>query len=119
MRPHKNLDAWKESIRLVKLVYNLTLPDDEKYNLRSQVRRAAVSVPTNIAEGAARESNKEYLRFLIISRGSLSEIDTLLTLIRELLSVPEAKLNEVEDQLAKVSAILQGLINKVRKAVNK
>ena len=82
---HKDLDVWKESINLAKEIYALTeeFPKEELYGLTSQIRRAAVSVPSNIAEGAARNSNKEYIRFLYISLGSLSELETQIILARE------------------------------------
>jgi four helix bundle protein len=80
MKTHHDLDAWKLSIELADLVYRVTreFPREERYGLTSQLRRAAVSVPTNIAEGAARESTKEFRRFLVIARGSLTELETLI-----------------------------------------
>jgi len=67
MRTHKDLDIWKLGLDLVEQIYSTTklLPDDEKFGLSSQLRRAGVSVPSNIAEGAARNSNKEYIQFLL------------------------------------------------------
>jgi four helix bundle protein len=75
---HKDLDVWKRSMDLVELVYDFTksFPDDEKYGLTSQMRRAAVSIPSNIAEGAARKGDKEFIQFLMVSMGSLSELET-------------------------------------------
>ena len=77
---HKKLDVWKYSMDLVVHVYKITsnFPKSEVYGLTSQMRRCAVSVPSNIAEGAARNSNKEYNRFLAIALGSLSELETQL-----------------------------------------
>jgi four helix bundle protein len=77
---HKNLKIWQNSIHLVIEVYNLTraFPKEELYGLSSQMRRAAISVPSNIAEGAARKNKTEYLQFLYISLGSLSELETQL-----------------------------------------
>lgn len=79
-RKHYQLEVWQNSIELVQAIYRLTakFPAEERFGLTSQLRRAAVSVPSNIAEGAARGSKKEFLRFLHIARGSLSEIDTQL-----------------------------------------
>lgn len=78
MKTHKNLDIWNEGISLVEKIYLLTakFPKEEIYGLRSQMRRCAVSIPSNIAEGAARNFVKEYIQFLYISLGSLSELET-------------------------------------------
>ncbi|SEA69860.1 four helix bundle protein [Psychroflexus halocasei] len=75
---HKDLDVWKESMKLTSLAYNLAneMPDSERYVLKSQFLRSAISVPSNISEGAGRESDKELLRFLSISLGSLAELET-------------------------------------------
>ena len=78
MKSHKDLIVWKKSMDLVQITYEFSTnyPDSEKFGLISQMRRAAVSVPSNIAEGAARNSTKEYIRFLYIALGSLSELET-------------------------------------------
>lgn len=83
---HKDLDVWNESIELAQVVYSITqtFPDSEKYGLVSQMRRAAVSVPSNISEGAARSSQKERRRFFEIARSSLVELDTQLVLVCKL-----------------------------------
>jgi four helix bundle protein len=75
---HKDLDVWKKSMDLVELIYGLTsqFPSDERFGLISQMRRAAVSIPSNIAEGAARKGDKELIQFLMIAIGSLSELET-------------------------------------------
>ena len=75
---HYGLDVWKDAMRLVSQVYRVTqtFPDAERYGLTLQIRRAAISVPSNIAEGAARGTRLELVRFLSIARGSLSELDT-------------------------------------------
>ena len=77
-RPHRKLDVWHKSMGLVSEVYKATstFPKIEEYGLSSQMRRAAVSVPSNLAEGAARKGNKEFKQFLNIAQGSLSELDT-------------------------------------------
>lgn len=81
-RPHKRLDAWQLAMELCKDVYDFCekLPKNEQYGLSSQMKRAAVSIPSNIAEGAARSTKKEFSHFLSISQGSLSELDTQLEL---------------------------------------
>ena len=81
-KPHEQLEAWKFAMQLVKSVYQLTadFPAEERYGLASQMRRAAVSIPSNIAEGAGRNGEKEFLNFIGISRGSLAELETQLQL---------------------------------------
>lgn len=119
MRPHRNLQVWKEGIQLVKLVYkfSLLLPSEEKFGIQSQIKRASVSVPVNIAEGAARKTEKEYLQFLYIARGSLSEIDTLMEIIKELgLTQPE-QIKDLLEKNDKTSAMLNGLISKIEKDI--
>lgn len=75
---HKDLDIWRESIDLVERIYKITetFPQSEIYGLTNQMRRSAVSIPSNISEGAARSSNKEFIQFLYVSLGSLSELET-------------------------------------------
>ena len=79
---HRNLEAWKKAIELVIDIYAKTklYPDEERFGLTSQIRRAAVSIPSNIAEGAARTSDKDMLRFIDIALGSLAELDTQLVI---------------------------------------
>ena len=75
---HKDLEVWKKSMDLVVDVYKLMkqLPESEKYGLISQIKRSSISIPSNIAEGAGRASTKEFIRFLDIATGSLSELET-------------------------------------------
>ncbi len=75
---HKDLDVWKKSMDLVESIYSLTsqFPSDERFGLVSQMSRAAVSIPSNIAEGSARKGDKELIQFLMIAIGSLSELET-------------------------------------------
>ena len=83
---HKKLKVWQTARSLVKKVYEATnqFPDSERFGLVNQLRRAIVSVPSNIAEGSSRETSVEFIRFLVIARGSLSEVDTQLTLAEDL-----------------------------------
>ena len=78
MRPHEKLEVWKRAVDLVTSIYAATkkVPSDERFGLTSQIRRAAVSIPANIAEGAARQSTKEFLQFISIAQGSSSEVET-------------------------------------------
>ncbi len=75
---HKDLDVWKKGMELVETIYSISsaFPDAERFGLTSQIRRAAVSIPSNIAEGAARKSDKELLQFISIAVGSLAELET-------------------------------------------
>jgi four helix bundle protein len=86
MRSHRDLDAWKSSIQLIKEVYFLlnSFPDYDKFTLTQQIRRAVISVPSNIAEGAGRNSPNEYRQFLGIALGSLAEVETQLIIAQEL-----------------------------------
>ncbi len=85
-RPHYKLAAWKTAMALVKSIYEATgtFPQEEIYGLTAQMRRAAVSIPSNLAEGAARTGRKEFAQFLSIAKGSLSELETQLLISAEL-----------------------------------
>ena len=110
MKTHKDLKIWQLGIELVKDVYKTTstFPKDELYGLTSQLRRAAVSVPTNIAEGAARRGKKEFIHFLYIGLSSLSELETLLILAQELDYIEDCKL---QDQVTEIRMKTLKLIN--------
>ncbi|MEJ2705229.1 MAG: four helix bundle protein [Sedimentisphaerales bacterium] len=117
MRDFHNIRAWQYADDLAVLVYFKTrsFPREELYGITSQVRRAAVSVPANIAEGAAREHKREYLHFLYVARGSLAETEYLLHLAVRLGYPQNAEYEELED-LRKVTAkTLYGLIRTVNK----
>jgi four helix bundle protein len=117
LRNHKDLDAWKESLGLVDSVYRATkgFPPGEIYGLVSQMRRAAVSVPSNIAEGAARASRKEFSQFLYMALGSLSELETQIIIARRLgyTDQEHGMLNQVDT----VRRLLSGLIRHLRERV--
>ncbi len=85
-RKHYELKVWQESITLVKEIYQMTqfFPSQEMYGLTTQMRRAAISISSNIAEGAARNTDKEFINFLMIARGSLSELDTQILISKKL-----------------------------------
>ena len=99
---HKQLDVWKKSMDLVVQVYQITnlLPDTEKFGLTSQIRRAAVSVPSNIAEGYSRTSNKDFARFLQITLGSSYEIGTQLLIASDLKFISELELHKISKENA-------------------
>jgi len=109
IKTHKDLDVWKEAMALAKEVYELTknFPKEETYGLVSQMRRAAVSIPSNIAEGAARNSNKEFIQSLYVSLGSLAELETQLLLSRDL-GFPQSE--EINGSIERVRKLLLGLI---------
>jgi len=88
---HKDLDVWKIGIELIKQVYEITnlFPNEETYGLISQMRRSAISIPSNISEGAARNSKKEFIQFLYISLGSLAELETQMVISTELGYIPQ------------------------------
>jgi four helix bundle protein len=115
MKPHKRLNCWQNSFALVKDLYVLTdsFPNSEKFGLTSQIRRAAVSVPVNIAEGSARKSNKEFLQFLYISLGSLTELDTLILLSKELGFINSKPCEDCILKLDNIGKLLYGLIRKL------
>ncbi len=108
---HKNMDVWRLSMDLVANVYEITskYPVEERYGLAQQMRRAAISIPSNIAEGAARKSSKEFIQFLYISLGSLSELETQLE-ISEKLHLITSDLGPVYISLNRVRQMLLGLI---------
>ena len=112
-RPHERLQVWRDAMSLVEETYRTTaaFPDSERFGLTSQIRRAAISVPSNIAEGAARRSKLEYLRFLSIARGSLSELDTQLQIADRLgLGPIEEGIVELADRtFARLNALIRSL----------
>ena len=112
MRTHKDLDAWKLSVELVVLIYQLTstFPKEEVFGLTNQIRRAAVSIPSNIAEGAARNSNKELIQFLHLSLGSQQELDTQFLIAKKLEYLTDDQYNEINIKIETVGKLLNGLI---------
>ena len=114
---HKKLEVWKEAIDLAEDTFRLTesFPKREIFGLSSQIRRSAVSVPSNIAEGAGRKSDRDYLRFLSIASGSLSELDTQLLLAEKLEYFPEQ--NSVFERMKRVSYLLSGLEKYLRRSI--
>ena len=118
-RKHHQLVAWQAAVMLVKKIYESTqsFPQNEIYGLTSQMRRAAVSVPANIAERAARTSTKEFVQFLSIARGSLSELDTYVVISKELGYLSE--IAEIEALIDRVFALVGGLINSERRVTAK
>jgi four helix bundle protein len=114
---HKNLDAWKEAIKLTIEIYNLTksFPKEELYGITNQIRRSAVSIPSNIAEGCARQSSKETIQFLHIALGSAAELETQLIISNELKYSKDT--NEIFNTLNHIRKLVVGLI-KFQRAKN-
>jgi four helix bundle protein len=117
-KPHKKLEVWKLSMNLANAVYRLTstFPQEEKFGLISQLRRAAVSVPSNLAEGAARSSTNEFRQFLSIARGSLSELDTQLDLSTQLGFIAEESRADLDGLLISIDKMLYALLLSKTKA---
>jgi four helix bundle protein len=111
MRPHQKLEAWIKALELVIEIYRRTekFPRDERYGLTSQIRRAAVSIPVNIAEGAGRHSKKEFAHFLSNSQGSASELETELTIAHRLGYLDESSFAELIGQLDRIGRLITGL----------
>lgn len=118
LKTHKDLDVWRKSIDFVTMVYKTTgnFPKEELYGLTSQLRRAAVSIPSNIAEGSARKSNKEFIQFLYIALGSTVEIETQLIISKNLMFIDEASFVEMDKERNEIGRMLVGLI-KYRKTL--
>jgi four helix bundle protein len=116
-KPHKKLDVWQAAMKATVMIYKLTaeFPDEEKFGLVSQMRRAAVSIPCNIAEGAARQGKKEFKNFLSMAQGSLSELDTQLELSVLLEYLSKENIEEIAGQLMRTDKMLTGLIRSLTK----
>lgn len=111
-KSYKELVVWRKSVEFVTEIYRATrtFPRDEMYGLTNQLRRAAVSVPSNIAEGQAHFSQREFHHFLSHARGSLAEIETQLTIARNLAYVPPEQADQLLAKAAEFGRILNGLI---------
>lgn len=118
MRSYKDLVAWQKSMDLVTAVYRASqgFPKEEIFGLMSQIRRSAVSVPSNIAEGHARTSKKEFQYFLSKARGSLAELETQLTIAHQLAYIDETAINQLLDRLGEVGRILNGLLTALKRS---
>ena len=110
VRTYRDLIAWQKGMELAKVLYAVTtrMPKSEQFGLTNQMRRAAVSIPSNIAEGHGRQSRPEYLRFLRIARGSLGELSTQVELAISLRMIPPAR--DFDGLLQEEDRILQALI---------
>ncbi len=115
---YKEMEIWKEAVELVTDIYKITeeYPKNELFGIVSQIRRAAISIPSNIAEGSVKHSDKETLRFLDIALGSLAELDTQMLISQNLDFISNYK--EFEQKISKVRALLTGLIKFYDKQLN-
>ncbi|MBI4697384.1 MAG: four helix bundle protein [Nitrospirae bacterium] len=119
MKTHKNLDVWNKAMEFAEKLYCLTakFPKEEQYGMVSQIRRSAVSIPSNIAEGAARNSNKEFVQFLYVALGSLSEVETQLILAKRLKFI-NLNENDAFNDIESIRKMLLGLIRFFKKKKN-
>jgi four helix bundle protein len=114
-RAHHELQVWQESMNFVETVYRITseFPDEERFGLTSQMQRAVVSVSSNIAEGAGRNGDREFLRYLYIARGSLCELETQLLIARRLGYI--TSLEKITNQIDMLFGLMGGLINSLHR----
>lgn len=115
MSDYKDLEVWKKAVDVVTAIYQLTssFPDSEKFGITNQMRRAAVSIPSNIAEGSARHHSKDFIHFLRIADGSAAELETQLIISVKLGFVSDAE--QLSNEVIIVRRMLAGLIKSLRK----
>ena len=120
IKSYKDLLVWEKGILIVKQTYKLTnlLPDNEKFGLTSQLRRAAVSIPSNIAEGYGRDYTRNYSQFLKIARGSLMELENQLIICRELEYLTEENTKEIDLLIIEEIKMLNSLIKKMNEYIS-
>ncbi|MEM6717794.1 MAG: four helix bundle protein [Bacteroidota bacterium] len=117
MHRFKELEVWKLSRRFCTSIYKITanFPDNEKFGLVSQLRRASISIPSNIAEGASRRSNKDFYRFLEIAIGSTYEIETQLLIASDLDFINQKDIDKLLQELASIIKMLSKLMLSLRR----
>ncbi|MBU0484681.1 MAG: four helix bundle protein [Proteobacteria bacterium] len=110
-KPHHKLNVWQRAMAFVKDIYQVTarFPEEEKFGLVSQMRRAAISIPSNIAEGAARNTHREFVHFLHIAQGSISELETQLIISKDLGLISEESCQKIIAELDEISKMVVGL----------
>ena len=116
MSNFRNLLVWQKSMSLTTKIYNSTkqFPKEENFGLTSQIRRSSISIPSNIAEGFGRDSNKEYLRFLNISIGSLFEMQTQLEIAKNIQYLNEEEFNNLYENSREIERMLVSFISKIK-----
>ena len=120
-KPHKKLDLWNAAMELAVAVYKITelFPKEERYSLTDQIRRAVSSVPGNVAEEAARQTKKEFINYLHMAQGSLSELDTHLELSRRLGYLEQESWASLDKQVERIDKMLSGLIRHQKASIGK
>lgn len=116
-RSFEDLEVWKQSCRLAVRIYR-ELKDCRDYGLKDQMTRAAVSIPSNIAEGAERDSKQEYMRFIHIAKGSAAELRTQIYIAGEIGVLEKSTTAELADELKHISATLQSIVNTLKRRLN-
>ena len=119
-KPHKTLDVWQKSIRLVEEIYRLVslLPKSEEFGISNQIKRSAVSIAANIAEGAARQTKREFIQFLHMSQGSLSELDTHLEILDRLGFIQRHSKIKLSALMDDIDKMITRLIKSLKKSLN-
>ena len=119
LKSYQDLEVWKKSMELAEMVYRAStqFPPEERFGITGQVRRAAVSVAANIAEGAERHGPREFLNFLGIASGSLAETETFLMLAQRLGMAPEEQIRPLLAQASEVGRMLNGLKRSLRSRI--
>ncbi len=120
MSDYNKLNVWKKSHEAVLKIYNVTtkFPQEEKFGITSQIRRAAVSVPTNIAEGCGRIHPKDFINFLGIARGSAMEVEYLLLVSKDLNYITKDQYDEFKNIYSGIILMLKGLTESIKKTIN-
>lgn len=118
---YKGLIVWQKSINLVTMIYEVTrcLPDEERFGLTSQIRRSAISIPSNIAEGYGRGSTKSYLQFLSIARGSLFELETQIHIAKGLQFLSEENSSSITKLISEIGRMINSLMIKIKNSSEK
>jgi four helix bundle protein len=120
-KPHKKLDVWQKSIRLVEEIYRLAslLPRSEEFGISNQIKRSAVSLAANIAEGAARQTKREFIQYLHMSQGSLSELDTHLEILDRLGFIQKHSKIMLSALMGDIDKMITRLIRSLKISLNK
>jgi len=119
IRSYKDLEIWKRSIALIKDIYEITgsFPREELYGITSQIRRSAISIPSNIAEGFTRLHNKEYIQFLYIALGSCAELETQIIISNNLKYLDDSITKRLSDELEIICKMITNLIKKINNKI--